>query len=68
MICVCGRYKYDSSCKYFLVVVILMFIFCVYFIFIKKKFRKSDSKMVIVEYEVRKMLVGKKGGKNKYLY
>lgn len=66
--CVCGRYKHDSICKHSLAVATLMSILCAHLNFIKKKSRKSHSKTALADYEVRKTLAGKKGGKNKYPY
>lgn len=66
--CVCGWYKYDNICKYFLVVVVFKLIFVVYLDFIRKKLKKNCNRIVFVEYDVCKEIVGKKGGKNKYVY
>ena len=66
--CVCRRYKHDSICKNSLAVAALISIPCVHLDFIRKKSRKVHSNTAPAEYEVRKEIAGKKGGKNKYPY
>ena len=66
--CVCGRYKHDSICKHSLAVAALMFILCVHLNFVRKKSTKGHNKTSLAEYEVRKEIAGKKGGRNKYPY